>query len=105
MTENGTSLPDEPGPDGAVHDPVRSRYVARHTAAVRQAIADGADVRGYFLWSFMDNFEWGFGFTKRFGMVHVDYRTQQRTVKDSGKWYAKAVRENGFPRADASAPD
>ena len=105
VTENGTSLPDEPGPDGAIHDPVRTRYVARHAAAVRQAIADGADVRGYFLWSFMDNFEWGFGFSKRFGITHVDYKTQKRTVKESGRWYAKVVRENGFPLADAAAPD
>ena len=80
------------------------RYVARHAAAVHQAIADGADVRGYFLWSFMDNFEWGFGFTKRFGMVHVDFDTQKRTVKDSGHWYSKATRENGFPLADAATP-
>jgi beta-glucosidase len=105
VTENGTSLPDAPGPDGLVHDPVRTRYIARHAAAVHQAIADGADVRGYFLWSFMDNFEWGFGFTKRFGMTHVDYATQKRTVKDSGRWYSRAARENGFPVADAAEAD
>ena len=78
--------------------------MARHAAAVHQAIADGADVRGYFLWSFMDNFEWGLGFTKRFGITYVDYTTQKRTVKDSGRWYSKTVRENGFPLADAAAP-
>jgi beta-glucosidase len=105
VTENGTSLPDEPGPDGTVRDPVRMHYVARHAAAVHQALVDGANVRGYFLWSFMDNFEWSFGFTKRFGMVYVDYKTQKRTVKDSGRWYSKVVRENGFPLTDASAPD
>jgi beta-glucosidase len=105
VTENGTSLPDEPGPDGTVHDPVRTHYVARHAAAVHQAIADGANVRGYFLWSFMDNFGWSFGFTKRFGMAYVNYKTQKRTVKDSGVWYSKVVRENGFPLTDASAPD
>ncbi len=60
-------------------------------------------MRGYFLWSFMDNWEWAFGFTKRFGIVHVDYQTQKRTVKDSGRWYARAARENGFPLADAAA--
>ncbi len=102
VTENGTSLPDSPGPDGQVHDPVRTRYLARHTAAVHQAIADGADVRGYFLWSLLDNFEWGFGFTKRFGIVHVDYSTQKRTVKDSGSWYAQTARSNGFPLSDAN---
>jgi beta-glucosidase len=103
VTENGTSLPDAPDPDGAVHDPVRTRYLARHTAAVHQAIADGADVRGYFLWSLLDNFEWGFGYTKRFGIVHVDYATQKRLVKDSGRWYAEAARKNGFPLSDANA--
>jgi beta-glucosidase len=102
VTENGTSLPDLPGPDGAVHDPVRTRYIARHTAAVREAIREGVDVRGYFVWSLMDNFEWGFGFTKRFGIVHVDYDTQKRTVKDSGAWYAKAAKANGFPVSDAN---
>jgi beta-glucosidase len=103
ITENGTSWPDEPGPDGAVHDLLRLRYLARHTAAVRQAIADGADVRGYFAWSLLDNFEWGFGFTKRFGLVHVNYATQRRTVKDSGRWYAQLAADNRFPLADASA--
>jgi beta-glucosidase len=101
VTENGTPLPDAPGPDGTVHDPVRIRYIARHAAAVRQAVTDGADVRGYFLWSFMDNFEWGFGYSKRFGMTWVDYETQKRVVKDSGRWYAKTVKENGFPVSDA----
>jgi beta-glucosidase len=104
VTESGTSLPDAPAPDGSVHDPVRLRYVARHAAAVRQAIADGADVRGYFLWSFLDNFEWGFGFTKRFGITYVDYKTQKRTLKDSGRWYGIAARENGFPLADSETP-
>lgn len=103
VTENGTSFPDRPGPDGAVHDLFRVRYVARHAAAVHQAIADGADVRGYFLWSFMDNWEWAFGFTKRFGMIHVDYESQKRTLKDSGRWFAQAARENGFAMADANA--
>jgi len=105
VTENGTSLPDAPGQDGVVHDHVRKLYVAQHAAAVHQAIADGADVRGYFLWSFMDNFEWGFGFTKRFGITHVDYETQKRTVKDSGLWYSSVVKENGFPLTDASGLD
>ena len=105
VTENGTSLPDALAADGAVHDPVRVRYIARHAAAIRQAITDGADIRGYFLWSFMDNFEWGFGFTKRFGMIWVDYETQKRVVKDSGRWYAKTARENGFPVSDADAAE
>src|SRR5262245_24473582 len=103
VTENGTPWPDQPGPDGAIHDLVRIRYLARHAAAVRQALDDGADVRGYFAWSFLDNFEWGFGFTKRFGLVHVDYATQRRTVKDSGHWYARLAAENRFPLSDANA--
>ncbi len=102
VTENGTSLPDAPGPDGAFHDAARRRYVAQHAAAVHQAIADGVDVRGYFLWSFMDNFEWGFGYSKRFGITYVDYQTQKRTVKDSGSWYSRVARENGFAVADAA---
>jgi len=103
VTENGTSFPDQPGPDGAVHDLFRIRYLARHAAAIHQAISDGANVRGYFVWSFMDNWEWPFGFTKRFGLIHVDYRNQKRTLKDSGQWYSRAVRENGFPLSDANA--
>ena len=59
-------------------------------------------MRGYFAWSFLDNFEWGFGFTKRFGLVHVDFATQRRTVKDSGHWYARVAAENRFPLADAT---
>jgi beta-glucosidase len=103
VTENGTSWPDEPGEDGAVHDLLRVRYLARHAAAIHQALEDGAGVRGYFVWSILDNFEWGFGRTKRFGLVHVDYATQRRTVKDSGRWYAKLAATNAFPLADANA--
>jgi beta-glucosidase len=101
VTENGTTLPDAPNAAGEVHDPERLEYVARHLAAARQAIADGANVKGYFLWSFMDNFEWAFGYTKRFGMIYVDYPTQRRIVKDSGYWYAKAAAAGGFPMEDA----
>jgi beta-glucosidase len=103
VTENGTSWPDRPGPDGAVHDLVRIRYLARHAAAVRQAIDDGANVRGYFAWSLLDNFEWGFGYTRRFGLIHVNYATQRRTVKDSGHWYAQVAADNRLPLGDASA--
>jgi beta-glucosidase len=103
VTENGTSWPDQPGPDGAIHDLVRIRYLARHAAAIHQAIRDGALVRGYFAWSLLDNFEWGFGFTKRFGLIHVDYPTQRRTVKDSGRWYAAVAASGRLPQADASA--
>lgn len=103
IAENGTSWPDQPGADGAVRDPVRVRYLARHTAAVWQAIQAGVDVRGYFAWSFIDNFEWGFGYTRRFGIVHVNHVSQRRTVKDSGRWYAAAAASNAIPLADANA--
>jgi beta-glucosidase len=103
VAENGTSWPDQPGPDGQIHDLIRIRYLARHVAAVRQALDDGADVRGYFAWSILDNFEWGFGFTKRFGLVHVDYQTQRRTVKDSGRWYGRLAAENRCALSDANA--
>jgi beta-glucosidase len=94
VTENGTPLADTVGPDGACHDPVRVDYIARHAAGIWQAIQDGVDVRGYFVWSIMDNFEWNLGYTKRFGLVHVDFRSQKRTVKDSGKWFSRVSRAN-----------
>jgi beta-glucosidase len=86
VTENGASFPDEPGPDGAVHDRPRVEFLAGHLAAVRAALAAGVDVRGYFVWSLLDNFEWAAGYTQRFGLVHVDYPTQRRTPKDSYHW-------------------
>jgi beta-glucosidase len=64
--------------------------------AAHRAIADGVDLRGYFVWSLLDNFEWAFGYSKRFGIVRVDYDTQERTVKDSARWYAQVVRDSGF---------
>jgi beta-glucosidase len=103
VTENGMSWPDAPSPDGGVHDPLRVSYIARHLAAVRQAIDDGAPVKGYFLWSFMDNFEWSFGYTKRFGMTWVDFATQERILKDSGMWYAAAARAGGFRLPDSAS--
>ncbi len=78
-----------------MRDPERTAYVLRHLDAVATAIAQGADVRGYFLWSLLDNFEWAWGFQKRFGIVHVDYETQVRTIKDSGYAYAKVIRNGG----------
>ena len=74
-----------------MHDPDRTAYLHGHLEAVNRAIDDGADVRGYFAWSLMDNYEWAFGYSKRFGIVHVDYDTQQRTVKDSGLEYARII--------------
>ena len=91
ITENGSAWPDVVDADGAVHDPDRPAYLYGHLDAVNRAIDDGADVRGYFAWSLMDNYEWAFGYSKRFGIVHVDYATQQRTVKDSGLEYARII--------------
>ncbi|MFD9796559.1 glycoside hydrolase family 1 protein [Streptomyces sp. NPDC059070] len=99
ITENGAAYDDEPGPDGAVHDPDRIRYLHGHLAAVRRAMADGADVRGYFLWSLLDNFEWSYGYGKRFGAVYVDYGTQARTPKSSARWYAELARTGVLPTA------
>ena len=99
VTENGAAYPDVLTPDGAVHDTDRIGYVDGHLRALHRAIADGADVRGYYLWSLLDNFEWGYGYSKRFGIVHVDYDTQERTPKDSAHWYADVIRRNGLPGA------
>jgi beta-glucosidase len=87
VTENGISLADWVSLDGQVHDPQRIDFLQRYLAELRHAIADGAEVRGYFHWSILDNFEWAEGYKQRFGLVHVDYATQRRTPKDSAWWY------------------
>jgi beta-glucosidase len=94
ITENGAAFNDEVGADGKVHDPRRLDYLKNHFLQTRLAMQDGVDVRGYFVWSLLDNFEWGHGFTKRFGLVRVDYDTLKRTVKDSGEWYAGVIASN-----------
>ena len=91
VTESGCAYDDEPDPSGAVHDPERIAYLDAHLGAVAQAVAAGVDVRGYFTWSLIDNFEWAEGYTKRFGLVHVDYATQRRTPKDSFGWYRDRI--------------
>ncbi len=95
VTENGLSNPDWVARDGAVHDPQRIDFLDQHLRALRQAIAEGADVRGYFHWSLLDNFEWTEGYKHRFGLVHVDYGTLRRTPKDSFAWYREVIRTNG----------
>lgn len=95
VTENGVSLADWVSLDGKVHDPLRVDFLRRYLLELRQAIADGADVRGYFHWSIMDNFEWAEGYQQRFGLVHVDYQTQRRTPKDSAWWYRELAATNG----------
>jgi len=95
ITENGMAQADTVSADGAVHDPRRIDYLRAHLAVLEAAIAAGTDLRGYMTWSWMDNFEWGFGFRPRFGLVHVDFATQKRTPKDSARWYAEVIRANG----------
>ena len=96
VTENGAAFYDAPSPvDGAVEDPLRVAYYKGHLAAARQAIREGVPLKGYFAWSLLDNFEWSHGYSKRFGIVHVDYSTQQRTIKSSGAFYRDVIRSNG----------
>jgi beta-glucosidase len=98
VTENGAAYDDYADPAGQVHDPERIAYLRAHLEAVHRAMAAGADVRGYFLWSLLDNFEWAYGYSKRFGLVHVDFASQRRTPKDSARWYADVVAHRGLPR-------
>jgi beta-galactosidase len=91
ITENGCSFDDAPGPDGTVDDQQRIAFLGSHLSAVAAAMADGVDVRGYFVWSLLDNFEWSEGYHPRFGLVHVDYETQKRTPKASYAWYRDLI--------------
>jgi beta-glucosidase len=96
VTENGAAFPDVVGDDGVVHDADRIAYLRDHLAAVHDAVAAGARVTGYFAWSLLDNFEWAYGYAKRFGIVHVDYATLARTPKDSARFYAQVARGNAL---------
>ena len=96
ITENGGVFLDAPGPDGRIHDTGRTSFLRHHLAAVHRAIELGADVAGYFHWSLLDNFEWAEGFRSRFGLVHVDYPTGRRLIKDSARAYAGIIAANGF---------
>ncbi|MEM1891190.1 MAG: family 1 glycosylhydrolase, partial [Thermofilaceae archaeon] len=95
VTENGAAFKDEVV-DGRVHDPERIEYLKAHIEQVWRAIQDGIPVKGYFVWSLLDNFEWAEGYTKRFGIVYVDFKTQKRIIKSSGYWYSEVVKENGL---------
>lgn len=95
ITENGAAYPDELI-DGRVDDDDRVSYLDRHLRQLHRAIEDGVPVEGYFLWSLMDNFEWGYGYSKRFGLHYVDYETQQRIIKKSGSWYSQVIENNGL---------
>jgi beta-glucosidase len=91
ITENGMANPDVVAGDGKVNDAARIAYVQAHLDALKSAMDQGVDVQGYFLWSLLDNFEWNSGYAKRFGIIHVDYATQQRTLKDSAIWYRNYI--------------
>jgi beta-glucosidase len=96
ITENGAALYDAPHAiDGRVDDPLRVWYYREHLKAAREAIAKGVDLRGYFAWSLLDNYEWSLGYSKRFGIVHVNYETQERTPKASALYYRDVIRSNG----------
>ncbi len=94
VTENGAAFEDVVLHDGRIHDVYRTEYIRTHLEAIAKAIKEGVPVKGYFLWSFIDNFEWSYGYTKRFGIVRCDYDTQKRTIKDSGYWYRDLIAHN-----------
>ena len=96
VTENGASYSTPPNGNGGVPDEHRIHYLRTHIAAVHRAVEAGVPMAGYFAWSLMDNFEWAKGYAQRFGIVWVDFNTQERIVKDSGKWYKGVIRKNGF---------
>jgi len=91
ITENGAAYPDVVSPNGKIHDERRIDYLRQHFTQVRLAMQDGVDIRGYFVWSLMDNFEWGHGNSKRFGLIRMDYETLKRTPKDSAEWYGGVI--------------
>jgi len=96
VTENGIPVPDGFDFDGKIRDERRIRYLGQHILQVQKAIQKGVPVKGYFVWSLMDNFEWALGYDKRFGLVYVDFKTQKRTIKDSGKWFAEVIKLNSL---------
>ncbi|MHB8216144.1 MAG: GH1 family beta-glucosidase [Candidatus Sulfotelmatobacter sp.] len=103
ITESGCAYDDGPDASGVIHDARRVEYHRQYLQAVGRAIGDGADVRGYHAWSLLDNFEWAEGMSQRFGLAYVDFKTQQRTLKDSGRWYAKVAAENRVPGITSAA--
>jgi beta-glucosidase len=100
ITENGCSFSDGPGEDGQVHDKRRIQYLHAHLKEARRAIENGIPLRGYFVWSLLDNFEWGLGFSQRFGLTWVDYETGQRIPKDSARWYQDVIASHGLARME-----
>ncbi len=102
VTENGSAYPDVLRDDGTVDDPERTRYLEEHLEACARAVAKGVPLAGYFAWSLLDNFEWAYGYDKRFGLVHVDYASQRRTIKSSGYRYAEIIRQLADRRRKAA---
>lgn len=101
VTENGAAYDDQVAPDGAVHDVERTEFLLSHLSSILDAIDEGTPVDGYFYWSILDNYEWAWGYDKRFGLVRVDYDTQERTIKDSGLAYQRVLRDRALPAASA----
>jgi beta-glucosidase len=97
VAENGAAYDDYLDPSGRIRDVERIDYLRSHLAEVRRAITDGVDVRGYFVWSLLDNFEWSYGYSRRFGIVYVDFATQRRWLKDSARWFAAVAAANALP--------
>lgn len=95
ITENGAAFPDV-WKDGKIEDHARIKYLHDHFAAAHRFIEEGGNLQGYYVWSLMDNYEWSFGYSKRFGIIYVDYETLERTPKESYKWYQKVIKENGI---------
>ena len=96
ITENGAAFDDQLDKQGEIDDPRREAYLREHFIQAQRAIGAGVPLRGYFVWSLMDNFEWSHGYGKRFGLIHVDYATLTRTIKQSGRWYSQVTRQNGL---------
>ncbi len=101
ITENGRAVYDYVDPEGEVKDEERISYLDAHFRAAHEAMQDGVDLRGYLVWSLLDNFEWAFGYSKRFGLIFVEYGTQRRIPKSSSRWYGEVIERNGLPEGDA----
>lgn len=95
ISENGKSCLDTVSPDGCVHDEERISYLRGYLSGMKRAAEEGIDLRGYFQWSLMDNFEWAYGYSERFGLIYVDYKTQKRILKDSADFYSEIIKTNG----------
>jgi beta-glucosidase len=96
ITENGAAFDDQVSEGNRVRDPERQQYVENHIQAVAELNEEGMDIAGYYLWSLLDNFEWAFGYEKRFGITYVDFETQERILKDSGYRYAEIIKERSI---------